>query len=728
MQPKIYAVAVAILTILLVGGFSSPVEAQSGASIDIVSASPSEGSSLSGGESASVTATVSWDTGGSTPDDIHIYINEDPYGEIDRQIDISQTSGSQSITVSDYIGSDWDQATLKVSLYEEDNFEALSTDSITYVVGGSGSSNEPPNLDLQCAPDDPTVDEDLTCVAGGVDADGTIEDYYWDFDGDSYFSAGDTQVHEFETSGRKTIEVEATDNDGATTTDTITVSVDDNTNPPTADIDCSPTTITAGERINCDASGSTDDNRITEYDWSFGDGSSGSGSSESHTYSTPGSYTVEATVTDADDLSDTVTTTVSVEDDRQPPTADLECSPTSISPGESISCDASGSTDDNQITGYEWDFGDGETGFGATESHTYSSPGTYTVEATITDADDLSDTVTTTVTVENGGSHPTVDIECSPTSIEPDESISCDASGSTDDKKITGYEWDFGDGETGFGATESHTYSSPGTYTIEATVTDVDELRQTDTTTVTVDERPSLTVGIDCSPAAIAVGESISCDASGSTDSRVSEYEWDFGDGEIGSGATESHTYSAPGTYTIEVTITGESGESKTETTTISVEEVPNPPTAEIECTPTTLTVDESISCDASDSTDDDRITEYSWDFDDGDENRGIFESHTYDSPGYYTIELTVSDSSDMTDTETVEINVVGTDNDDMSSGDDTSTDPEETEIDNGDSEDDASSEEDSVNSETPGFGIISALSGICGLGYILKRRLTAQE
>ena len=56
---------------------------------------------------------------------------------------------------------------------------------------------------------------------------------------------------------------------------------------------------TANLSCSFDASGSTDsDGSIVTYAWSFGDGSSGSGVTVSHTYGTAGTYTVTLTVTD----------------------------------------------------------------------------------------------------------------------------------------------------------------------------------------------------------------------------------------------------------------------------------------------------------------------------------------------------------------------------------------------------------------------------------------------
>lgn len=68
--------------------------------------------------------------------------------------------------------------------------------------------------------------------------------------------------------------------------------------------------------------------------------------------------------------------------------------------GAAIGFDATGSVDPNgTIVSYEWSFGDGSTGTGATPTHTYDFFGTYTVQLVTTDNDGLADTVSTTVEV-----------------------------------------------------------------------------------------------------------------------------------------------------------------------------------------------------------------------------------------------------------------------------------------------------------------------------------------
>ena len=74
------------------------------------------------------------------------------------------------------------------------------------------------------------------------------------------------------------------------------------------------------------------------------------------------------------------------------------------------SVNAAASTDsDGVVAGYAWDFGDEPTGTGATASHAYAAPGTYTVKLTVTDENGGTDATTRSVTVSGANAAPTAD-------------------------------------------------------------------------------------------------------------------------------------------------------------------------------------------------------------------------------------------------------------------------------------------------------------------------------
>jgi PKD repeat protein len=76
--------------------------------------------------------------------------------------------------------------------------------------------------------------------------------------------------------------------------------------------------------------------------------------------------------------------------------------------GNSATFDGSASTTPNGPLTWTWRFGDGTTGSGATATHTYAAPGSYTVLLQVTDARRDANETTRTVTVGTGPVAPTV--------------------------------------------------------------------------------------------------------------------------------------------------------------------------------------------------------------------------------------------------------------------------------------------------------------------------------
>jgi PKD repeat protein len=136
-----------------------------------------------------------------------------------------------------------------------------------------------------------------------------------------------------------------------------------------------------------------------------------------------------------------------------------------------------------------------------------------------------------------------------------------DASGSTDDRGIASYSWNFGDGSTSSEVVVSHTFVEAGTFIVILTVTDYfgNSDIATKVITVGVGEIGAVIVTTP-SPATGFIPFTVGFDASGSTVASppIVSYEWDFdGNGTTdATGVTAVHTFSSAGTYLVQLTVT----------------------------------------------------------------------------------------------------------------------------------------------------------------------------
>jgi PKD repeat protein len=262
---------------------------------------------------------------------------------------------------------------------------------------------------------------------------------------------------------------------------------------PTASFTADPTSGIAPLEVSFNASNSSDsDGSIVSYAWDFKDGSTGTGQTINHTFSSTGSYNVGLIVTDNEGATGSTTKTITVtETSNQSPTANFTANPTSGVAPLKVFFNASNSSDsDGTIVSYAWNFKDGNTGNGETVSHTFSSTGSYNVELTVTDDKGVLDSTTKTITViETSNQSPVASFTASPTSGVAPLEVSFNASNSSDlDGTIVSYQWDFKDGSTGTGQTINHTFSSTGSYNVGLIVTDNEGATGSTTKTITVTE------------------------------------------------------------------------------------------------------------------------------------------------------------------------------------------------------------------------------------------------
>ena len=327
----------------------------------------------------------------------------------------------------------------------------------------------------------------------------------------------------------------------------------------------------AGQPVSFDASTSTDPDggSITNYPWTFGDSTTGSGVTPQHTYAAPGTYTVTLNVTDSDggltnETSHQVTVTANVAPDRglhrhHPRTTRRDNpSPSTPPPQPTPTAAQSPPTPGPSVTA--------APAPGVTPSHTYSAPGTYTVTLNVTDSDGgLTNETSHSVTIANVAPIAAFTITTrSPTGTTT--RLLRRLHLNRPRRRINNLPTP-GPSETATqdqASPHTHTYAAPGTYTVTLNVTDSDGGLTNETShSVTIANVPpiaafTITTG---SPTGTTARLLRRLHLNRSRRRINNLLRLDLRGRRRGSPASPpQHTYPAPGTYTVTLNVTDSDG------------------------------------------------------------------------------------------------------------------------------------------------------------------------
>ena len=144
------------------------------------------------------------------------------------------------------------------------------------------------------------------------------------------------------------------------------------------------------------------------------------------------------------------------------------------------------------------------------------------------------------------------------------EAVTFDASTSSDlNNDIVSYAWDFGDASSGSGVTAVHSYASAGIYAVTLTVTDATSFSDTASASIDVAPVPNVPPTADFFATRNLMVVDVDGSASSDSDGTIVDYMWTWGDGSSESSGTSplaSHTYAAPGSYSISLLVTDDDG------------------------------------------------------------------------------------------------------------------------------------------------------------------------
>ena len=277
--------------------------------------------------------------------------------------------------------------------------------------------------------------------------------------------------------------------------------------------------------------------------WDFGDGTTGSGDTVTHTYMLPGTYIVRLHVVLPGGCIGNALKTVSVSQ----PVGSFSFNQTYYCNNQTVRFDAIINSTDSLI----WNFGDGTIlrTLQTTVFHTYTAPGIYLPFLTLKSNGGCENTVLAPDTVKiemlNAGFLNTEQKICGSTLLNfTDTSYSYFG--------ITSWQWNFGDGSTATGSNVSHTYTTTGTYNVRLIITGISGCLDTII-------KP-IYVKVDNFPVASITGVTALCQSQSATFSSnivsadaVNAYSWTSSNGYNGSGTTFTVPFPQAGNFTIQL-------------------------------------------------------------------------------------------------------------------------------------------------------------------------------
>jgi PKD repeat protein len=331
--------------------------------IAALSISPSGTAPFGGASGTTVTAS----TTGSTDPDGSVVSSSINFG--DGSAPVNAFSSSHTYNVA---------GTYTITATVTDNLGATARKSAAITLSGT---NQPPIAKISATPATAYAPATVSAsAAGSSDPDGTIASSTISF-GDGASASGLTASHKYSTAGVYTITAKVTDNLGASSSASTSVSI----KAPEVIVSNPANGALLSSKVHAVASGFSG-NPVTAmqiYLDSILVYSVGSANLDTTITLASGTHTLIVKGWDNTAHSFYKTLRVTI---NKPPVAALTLSSRSILVGGSVTASASGSTDsDGKIASTVLSFGDGTSATAISASHQYKTAGTYTVKATVTD-------------------------------------------------------------------------------------------------------------------------------------------------------------------------------------------------------------------------------------------------------------------------------------------------------------------------------------------------------
>lgn len=508
--------------------------------------------------------------------------------------------------------------------------------------------NKPPKAKIKCVTKAIPNQKIKFDASDSFDEDGNIINYTWIID-NKIKLIGKQIDYQFEKSGIYKIILQVEDNsnvENSISTDTVYVKI--NHSPI---INVANEIFTCEKFINFDASASSDpDGDDILFTWKFHDSDQiFFGSKISHQFKESGVFPVLLTLNDKQDLPNSIVKKTLIVKIHQHPIANAGRDTIVCTEDLIIFNGLYSKSFDNSVLSYEWIFDDSTKYYGSNIVKVFNKAGIYNVILKVTDDSNLPCNFSYDSKI--------IKVIDTPHANAGEDINACvgipvkfDGTNSTDiDGIVNSFTWDFGDGETGAGATPNHIYDKPRNYKVVLTITGDSKGGCGNVS------RDELIVKVFDGPiASFTFNDStdentkIVFDATKSTTpvGKIISYNWDFGDGSTAQGKIVEHSFNKYGNYIVTLTIRTDINSFCNSASSSGSVYINKNPIANI-IAPNTGYIYENILFDASTSFDPNgKISKYIWDFGDGTTDEGIKVFHSFSNAKNYKVSLKVIDDT----------------------------------------------------------------------------------
>ncbi len=466
---------------------------------------------------------------------------------------------------------------------------------------------------------------------------GAIVSWQWDID-NIWSSTVQNPTYAFNTHGNHTVQLIVANSHGCSDTVVQTVFTD---SLPDAEFTYTSGclgTVTEFTDLT-DPTGSS----IDSWTWYFGDGATSTEQNPGHTYAASGSYNVKLVVVKPMGCADSVVHSVFI--DSIP---DAAFSADTVCFGYATQFTESSTSHGTLNNSWHYYFGDGTDTLISypnyiQPAHTYPAPGIYSAMLIVGNQNTCLDTAYLDVMVD--------------TLPEPAFSYTQACFGDTtwftdlstpNAPSLNNQNWDFGDGNTGTGANPYNLYGAPGTYTVWLSIENSNGCVDSISQEIVVD---SLPVADFSAPQVCLGNETPFSDLSYDGGANISNWDWNFGDGNTSMLQNPIHTYATADTFLVSLSVINLNGCTDDTTMKIVVDSLPVANfTFDTACygLPTTFT-DLSSPHSAN-------LASWYWHFDDpasGDDSTSTLQNpaHIFSAPGTYNVMLIIANNNSCEDT-----------------------------------------------------------------------------